>query len=199
MQILIPLVVQTADLTPWEQRELWEAIRTRDDRRARENSYESCVGTELPGEPRADGLHRHLAQKVMCYEAFPPELVTPQLRRAPVQTGDTVGTLYHAAPGIDLFFASRVVETFDEAAEGGIWRTGFTYSTLQGHPVMGSETFSIEKNLASGEIYVALRSWSQPITALARCFAWPCRALQAQAGRAALSRVGSLAKEFSQR
>ena len=195
MQILLRPLRRTPDLSPWVVRETWETTRARDLRRVRENVYEATVGRESPGTPLPDGLHRYLAIVVMSYQAFPDSLVTPNLVRSPVEVGDTVGTQYHLAPGVDLFFASRVIEAFDEQRDSH-WRTGFTYSTLVGHPVMGSETFSVEKNLATGEISVALRSWSHPITRLARCFAIPCRILQAQAGRAALAKLQHLAAEF---
>lgn len=195
MQILFRPLGGKPDLAPWLERETWEATRPREERLVRENAYTGIVGREPPGDPMQAGLHRALAEVVFSYRAFPESLVTPNLLRTPLEAGDTVGTQYHLFPGIDLFFASRVLETFD-APQDGIWRTGFTYTTLVGHPVMGSETFSVEKNLTTGEITVALRSWSQPITRLARCFAIPCRILQARAGRAAVERLRKLAEEF---
>lgn len=194
MQILFRPLARTPELAPWQARETWDAIRSPEPRWVRENSYEAVVGREPPGDPQPNGLHRHLSEVVLSYRAFPPSLVTPRLAKVPVESGDTVGTQYHLAPGVDLFFASRVVETFDEP-RAGIWRTGFTYRTITGHPVMGSETFAIEKDLATGQISIALRSWSQPITPLARCLAILCRFLQARAGRAAVTRIGQLAAE----
>lgn len=38
--------------------------------------------------------------------------------------GDVVGAEYSLMPGVRLFFACRVTETFDEE-QGGVWRTGF--------------------------------------------------------------------------
>ena len=86
---------------------------------------------------------------------------------APLRTGDVVGLRYHLAPGLDLFFASRVVDVFD-APDGGVHRTGFRYRTLVGHPEIGEETFSVETHLTSGVVQVALRSWSRPRSVLAR-------------------------------
>jgi len=196
MQILFRPLRRKPDLAPWLIRETWQSTRPREERLVRENAFTGSVGRESPGEPIPGGLHRALAAVVFSYRAFPESLVTPNLLRTPLETGDTVGTQYHLFPGIDLFFASRVLETFD-APQDGIWRTGFTYTTIVEHPVMGSETFSVEKNLATGEINVALRSWSQPITRFARCFATPCRILQARAGRAAVVRLRKMAEELS--
>ncbi len=195
MQILFRPLSGKPDLAPWLERETWESTQPREERLVRENAFTGIVGCEPPGDPVPAGLHRALAEVVFSYRAFPESLVTPNLLRTPLEAGDTVGTQYHLFPGIDLFFASRVLETFD-APQDGIWRTGFTYTTIVKHPVMGSETFSVEKNLTTGEITVALRSWSQPITQLARCFAIPCRILQARAGRAAVVRLRKLAEEL---
>ena len=44
---------------------------------------------------------------------------------------------------------------------------------LIGHPEFGEETFSVEKDMATGRVIVALRSWSRPGTVLAMlCPPW---------------------------
>ena len=48
----------------------------------------------------------------------------------------------------------RVIACFDEEREG-VWVTGFTYRTLVGHPELGEETFSVEKDLETGLVMVA--------------------------------------------
>jgi len=192
MQILCAFCQPQPDLQPWQTRGRWEEQRPREETWIRDGDYQAVVGHEKPGEPEQGGLHRQLAELIMSYRAFPDSVVTPQLARSPVQTGDTVGTRYHLIPGVDLFFASRVVETFDEPLEDK-WRTGFTYSTIVGHPVMGSETFTVEKDLSTGDVSVSLKSWSQPITPLARLFVIPCRLLQKQAARAAIRRLSDVA------
>jgi len=81
--------------------------------------------------------------------------------RRPVEAGDTVGARHLLSLGFSLFFASRVIETFDEPEERR-WRTGFKYRTLVGHPTLGEETFCVEKDMASGEVRVALHTGLVP-------------------------------------
>ena len=52
-------------------------------------------------------------------------------------------------------------ETYDDKRIDGVWHTGFKYRTLTGHPELGEETFSVEKDLATGSVVAALRSWSR--------------------------------------
>jgi uncharacterized protein (UPF0548 family) len=92
-----------------------------------------------------------------------------------------------------LFFAARVVDRFD-GPDGGLWRTGFTYRTLAGHPELGEETFSVEKDLATGRVRVALRSWSRPGTWFTRLGRPAMRRLQRFANAAALDHLEAAAR-----
>jgi len=157
------------------------------------DAYLREVGVESPGEPVGEGPHRRAAAAVLRYDIFQPRVGSPVLRRSPLEVGDTVGLRYRLAPGIALFFASRVVDRFD-AASDGTWRTGFTYRTLVGHPERGEETFSVEKDLATGRVVVALRSWSRPGTPLTRLFRPIVRLLQVRASEGALSHLKALAR-----
>jgi hypothetical protein len=158
--------------------------------------YERVVARERPGPPEPAGPHRRVARAILSYRIFPPHLVTGVLRRPEVEVGDTVGTSYHLIPGLDLFFASRVVERFD-GAEGRLWRTGFTYRTLEGHPACGEETFSVEKDLETGAVVAALRSWSRPGIFLARAAPPLMRFLQRHASRAALDQLAHVASSIN--
>lgn len=166
----------------------------------RRDSYSREVAQEKPGEPEPGGAHQRIAASIMRYEIFPPWMITGVLRRTPVATGDTVGILFHAPAGTRLFFAARAIEVFDGAfsqgqgqAKSDVWRTGFTYRTLLGHPELGEETFAVEKNLATGAVTASLRSWSRPGTLLARAFAPVVRMLQVRASHAALDHLASIA------
>ena len=139
----------------------------------RRDSYERVVAHEPPGDPAPDGPYRRLARAVRAYEIFPPSLVSGALPRSPLQVGDTYGICYHFLPGLDLFFGGRVTDSFDGPADG-VWRAGFTFRTLRGHPELGEETFFVEKDPASGAVRAGLRSWSRPglwLTRLASPFA----------------------------
>jgi uncharacterized protein (UPF0548 family) len=180
------------DLDGWEKRPIWPGIENGPAPRDRRDAYERAVGVERPGPPEPDGPHRRAAAAILRYDIFPPRLVRPVLRREPVQTGDTVGICYHQAPALDLFFSARVVACFDEEVDG-VWRTGFTYRTLIGHPEYGEETFSVEKDLATGQVIVALRSWSRPGTVLAIVLAPWVRRQQVRASHAALAHLAQVA------
>ena len=156
LQVLVPALGGTPHLEEWGNRAFWPGVERGPENGDRQDTYEREVGVESPGVPEPDGIHRRTAAAILRYDIFPPRLVRPVLRRAPIQAGDTVGICCHQAPGIDLFFAARVIGCFDEAKDG-LWRTGFTYRTLVGHPEYGAETFSVEKDLETGRVIVVLR------------------------------------------
>jgi hypothetical protein len=193
MDILWTALGQEPALERWERRPFWPGVDRGPGPGDRRGAYERTVAVESPGLPEPAGPFRHLAGAVGRFEVFPPLLVTGVLRRRPVEPGDTVGICYHLVWGLDLFFAARVVACFDEPA-GDTWRAGFTYRTLVGHPVLGEETFSVEKHLATGRVRAALRSWSRPGILLARALAPALGLFQAHAGRAALDHLGRMAR-----
>jgi len=193
LQIIVSALGASPNLDEWEKRPFWPGIEDGPGPRDRRDAFEREIGAEAAGAPQADGVHRRAAAALLRFEVFPARLVRPVLRREPVQVGDTVGLCYHAAPGMDLFFAARVVARFDEEKDG-VWRSGFTYRTLAGHPELGQETFSVEKDLATGRVIVALRSWSRPGTVLARMGAPWVRRQQVRASRAALEHLADVAK-----
>jgi uncharacterized protein (UPF0548 family) len=154
------------------------------------DSYERVVGREPPGEALTDGPFRHAADAILRYDIFPPSRLARLLAREPVEVGDAVGARYHIAPGLDLVFASRVVDVFDAVdVERNLQRAGFTYRTLAGHPELGEETFSVEKDLESGAVTVALRSWSRPGHLLTRIGWRIARRIQVGASRDALAHL----------
>jgi uncharacterized protein (UPF0548 family) len=196
MQVLWTLFGQRPDLAPWEARPVAAGVAEGSRPGDRRDAFEREVAVERPGEPEPEGPFRRAADAVCRFHVFPPRLVTPVLRRAPVQAGDTVGICYHFAPGVDLFFAARVTACFDGPA-GGVWKTGFTYRTLHGHPELGEETFSAEKDLATGRVLVALRSWSRPGTFLTWAAAPVTRWMQVHANNSALAHLAGVARGLS--
>ncbi len=185
LQILLPWLGMRPALEDWERRPFWPDVDEGPRAGDRRDIHEREVGAEAPGVPEPGGPHERVAAAILGYDIFPPRLVRGVLRRAPVEVGDTVGIHYRFLPGVDLFFAARVTARFDGRV-GAAWHTGFTYRTLCGHPELGEETFSVEKDLRTGRVRVALRSWSRPGTLLARLFAPWVRRQQLRAGRAAL-------------
>lgn len=140
---------------------------------------------ERPGLPEPNGPYRQLARALRAYDVFPPRLLTGIVPRTPLQPGDTFGSCFHVLPGVDLFFAGRVTDSFDEFA-GGVWRAGFGFQTVQGHPAIGAERFRVEKDLATGAVRVFIESWSRPGSWLTRLAGPLLRRLQTWAVHAAL-------------
>jgi uncharacterized protein (UPF0548 family) len=156
------------------------------------DAHERVVAREQLGPPQPGGVFDRLAQAIFAFDIFPPGSVTALPERRPLRTGDTVVLQYHFLPGMDLVFGARVTDTFD-AESAGTWRRGFTYRTLQGHPFCGEETFSVEKDTATGGILVALRSWSRPAVWQAWVGRPLVRRIQLRAGLGALDHLGALA------
>ena len=177
----------------WRTRAIYPEIERGPGPRANRDQFERVVGHEPPGAPLADGPHRRLGDALLRYDVFDQRVVEPVLARTPLEVGDDVGPHYRLLPGVRLYFASRVTARFDEQ-RGDRWWTGFTYRTLIGHPELGEETFSAEKDLTTGAVMVALRSWSQPGTLLAKLGAPLVRRLQLRANDGALDHLESIAQ-----
>ncbi len=155
----------------------------------RRDDYTREVGREAPGSPEEEGAFTRCARAILGYDIFPPTTLERVLARDPVEVGDTVGARFGLVPGLALFFASRVIARFDDQRDGELHKTGFTYQTLEGHPELGEETFSVEKNVTTGAVVVALRSWSRPGTALSRALAPLVRRFQVRGSLAALDHL----------
>jgi hypothetical protein len=199
MQIIWRLQGQRPDLNSLERLPLSPGVELGPRPGDRRDSYQRDYAREAPGPPEPDGPFRRLARAIQGYEVFPPSWVSGVLRRAPVEAGDTYGISYHFLPGIDLFFGGRVMAAFD-GPEGDVWRAGFTFRTLRGHPELGEETFWVEKDLASGVVRAGLRSWSRPGHWLTRLVAPLTRWVQVRACHAALDQFARVAcsRETSQ-
>lgn len=175
-----------ADLARWEQRPFSTDVEKGPRPHLNRDLHERVVASEEPGPPRATA--RRLVDAILRFDIFPPSMVTSVLRRTPVEIDDTVGVRYHFVPGLDLFFAARVIDRF-ETQDDRQWRSGFTYRTLAGHPECGQEDFVVAKDLQTGQVSVALRSWSRRGLWIAT-LAYPVvRRLQLKAGRAALDHL----------
>jgi uncharacterized protein (UPF0548 family) len=181
-----------APLAAWASRPFAPTSELGPGARDRRDAYERVIGIEPPGPPDASGLHRRAAAAILGYDIFPPSVGRGVIARNPVEVGDTVGLRYRFGLGLEMFFASRVIDRFDHQREQR-WHTGFTYRTLAGHPELGEETFSVEKHLASGEVRVALRSWSRPGILLSRLTAPYARRAQRRASHAALEHLERIA------
>jgi hypothetical protein len=154
----------------------------------RRDRYERLVAEETPGDPAPDGPFERVAAAILRYDIFPPWLVSGVLARTPVEPGDTFGICYHLLPGFDVLFGGRVTRCFREV-EGDVWRAGFTFQTAVGHPMVGEETFSVEKQRTTGAVTAGLHSWSRPGMWLTRLGKPVLRWVQVRASHAALARL----------
>jgi len=192
MQLIWRFLGRKPRLEGWLNRPFSPTVEVGPRANDRRDCFERVVAVESAGEPEPWGPHRRVAQAIFAYRMFPETLVTPVLLRSPLDVGDTVGILYHFLPGLDLFCGARVVKCFDGAWEG-VWRTGFKYRTLLGHPELGEETFSVEKEIATGQVVAALRSWSRPGTWLTWLGAPYARRAQVHANNSALCHLAAVA------
>lgn len=189
MDVLLP--GGAADLEKWEARPFADGVALGPGPRDRRDRYVRVVGAEPPGPPADDGPFRRVADAIFAYRVFPTTVLVGELRRTPVQVGDTVGIRYRGFRAVDLFFAARVVDVFDEAhADGG--RAGFTYRTLAGHPELGEETFAVDKH-PDGRVEVSLTSWSRAGTLLAKATPFAVRAAQVHGSEQALVNLARIA------
>lgn len=153
---------------------------------------EVTLAQEEPGQPEPDGPYRKVAESILSYEIFGSKIGIPITRTGKVVVGDTIGLRYHFLPGLSLFFASRVVEVFeDEETEDG-WRSGFVYQTLESHPEVGEEIFEVTK-LKSGVVKFRIEAWSQPNLWFVKLLKPWARRIQKHAAQCAVDFLGRVA------
>lgn len=181
-----------APVAKWQARSWSRGVERGPRRGDRRDDFSRVVARESPGAPLADGPFVRVARAIFRFQIFPARLVRPVLTAETVEPGGLVGLRYRVMPGVELFFASRARERFEGRSEG-LWRAGFTYWTLAGHPECGQETFSVEKHPQTGEVVAALRSWSRPGIWLTRLGAPITRLVQVHANRAALRQLAAVA------
>ena len=193
MQIIWRFLGQQPDLARLEPLPLTPGVGAGPGPGDWQDSYERVMAQEAPGAPERNGPFDVLEKAILGYEIFPPSLVSGVLRRNPVQLGDTYGICYHALPGVDFFFGGRVIDVFRAEPEG-VWRAGFTFRTVVGHPELGEETFWVEKDKTTGVVRAGLRSWSRPGTWWTRLGKPFTRRVQVRACYAALDNLQRIAQ-----
>ena len=192
MKIIWRLLGRRPDLSAFAARPLTPGVEAGPRPGDRRDRYERVVAQEAPGDPEPGGPCERLADAILSYRIFPPALVSGVLARAPVQPGDTYGICYHFLPGVDLLFGGRVTHSF-RGRDGDVWRAGFTFQTVAGHPMVGEETFWVEKDRATGTVKAGLHSWSRPGTWLTRLGKPLLRRVQVRASHAALAQMAKTA------
>jgi len=190
MDLLLPWM--RPRLERWDGRAFSRGVERGPSPTDRRDLYERTLATEPPGAPASDGPFRRVAAAILRYEIFPRRLVVPLVRR-PIEVGDTVGARHKIPLGLSMFFASRVIERFDETSAARS-RIGFVYRTLDGHPTLGEETFFVEKSSESGDVRVVFSAWSRPGLFMVRLFSSMAVRRQIAVNRGGLDRLGAIAR-----
>ncbi len=180
-----------AVLSRWEHRPVHPRSQQGPTPRSHHDRHRRIVAVEAVGPPLRGGAFERVAESILAYRIFPPQVGTPVLV-SQVCMGATLGLRYRLLPGLQLFFASRVVDVFERRSDE-LWRSGFTYQTLVGHPELGEETFWVEKNLTNGAVEAGLQAWSELNFAWLRPLEPLCRYLQLSAGKSALDYLEQVA------
>lgn len=185
LEILLPWLGDRPTEGLWEGRDLGpgsaQGLEFHDD-------HEAELPAEPPGPPLPDGPAARAAERILSYEVFPPAILSGLVARTPLVPGDTVAARYRLWPGMDVVFAARVTDVFDDEL-GELHRRGFTYRTLSGHPVQGEETFEVEKDYESGRVRVRIYATSWQSTWLSRRLRPLIRRWQTRAGRAGVENL----------
>ena len=146
---------------------------------------EVTLALEKEGEPEEGGAFERISSSVLHYQVFGSKIGRAVTNGGKVQEGDTIGLCYRFLPGLELFFASRVVEVFElQETEDG-WRSGFVYQTLNHHPEVGEELFEVVKH-KTGHVTFRLEAWSRPNLWFVRLFSFWARRIQKYAARCAV-------------
>ncbi len=165
---------------------LWEQYRTRleafrevplnyDPDRAAEytaatgwrlDDYETDLPAEVPGPPAPGGSWEAAREVINTYQFSPPDLVTGIY--APDAALDGRVMLIRARfLGFTFWFGVRVGGVVDEqrpqpttGAPEQVW--GYSYRTLSGHFEKGQITFTVHKNLTTGQVAFRIHAYSRP-------------------------------------
>jgi hypothetical protein len=154
---------------------------------------ELTLAVEAEGPPGRDGPFRRVADSILRYDVFGPRIGESFTDREVLEPGATVGLKYRFAPFLSMFFASRVVQVFDNEETDSGWRSGFIYQTLVGHPELGEEIFEVTK-LRSGPVVYRMEAWSRPNLWFVKIFTPWARLIQRRAARCAGEHLGAIAQ-----
>ena len=191
MEFLLPGM--TPNLERWEPRPINPVAPKELLPSPNHDLTEVTLATELPGAPEDEGPYRRLVESVLGYRVFGPKIGEPIILTHRVDPGETIGLAFRFLPGLRLFFASRVVEVFEdrECEEG--WCSGFTYQTLVKHPEVGEETFTVTKH-RDGAVSFRLEAWSRPNLWYVKLFGPLARRIQWYAARCAVEYLTGVVK-----
>lgn len=114
----------------------------------------ALVGRELIGLPQPGGLYERARRIVMRYEFADPRFVVAHFDPQRPLLGRTM-LLEMRAWGFRFLGGVRVTAVRNQQT-GERSSFGFRYDTLQGHLACGSESFTVTKSHASGEVWLRI-------------------------------------------
>ena len=123
------------------------------------DDHHAQLPSEPPGEPLEHGSFR-IAQEIMRSYQFPPPDLIVGIFRPDDPLERRVMLLEARFLWFRFVFGVRVTGVIDEQTpEEYTW--GYSYATLDSHFERGEISFSITKNLASGEVDFRIKSFSR--------------------------------------
>jgi hypothetical protein len=191
MEFLLPWM--KPDLAPWEEKPINPLAPKESLPGPNHDLTEATLAVEQPGPPEEKGAYRRVAQSILGYRVFGERIGEPIILTHQVDPGETIGLAFNFLPGLRLFFASRVVEVFEDQETEQGWRSGFVYQTLVDHPEVGEEIFEVRKYL-DGRVIFRMEAWSIPNLWYVRLFAPLARKIQWYAARCAVDNLTAVAR-----
>lgn len=191
MQLLLPHM--QPDLERWRRRSIHPLAPKELVPAHFHDLMELTLAVEAEGPPVKDGPFQQVAESILRYDVFGPRIGESFTDREVLEAGATVGLKYRFAPFLSMFFASRVVQVFDQEETEQGWRSGFVYQTLMGHPELGEEIFEVTK-LRSGPVLYRMEAWSRPNLWFVKIFTPWARWIQKRAARCAGEHLGGIAQ-----
>ena len=109
---------------------------------------------------RGDAVYDNACRAVREWKMFDLSWLELHSDRTPIVEGEAVAILISHL-GFWSLNAARIVYTLDES-DAKTRRYGFAYGTLRDHSECGEERFSVELDLASGDVYYDILAVSRP-------------------------------------
>lgn len=155
-----------------------------------QDDYFCDLALERVGEPESDGVFERTERAIMAYRICPPTLLVGSLPHQTIRIGDTLALRMNLPFGFGLGFGTRIQSAGRFGRDGWLC-SGFSYTTLKGHPELGEAWFWVEKEWESGRVRIHLKSWSRPGNLMARIARPIARRMQIRANRLALDHLES--------
>lgn len=151
--------------------------------------YARSVDVPAHADPAA--WFEYLEERLLTYQVFPPDLMDARVCSADGRLREGTTIVQRVAIGpVTLEAGVRVIRVWQDRDAGGA-ETGFTYTTLQGHPERGVSSFRLRRSTDATSIDFLIDVRSRPGSWLTRLTRPAARRFQIRATEAALAYVTS--------